>query len=54
MANWDLLSADMYGAVFLVNFADMTYRAAFTSDFVRLLPVMTGDQLADLSWLDDS
>ena len=33
MANWELRSDDVYGAVVLVNFAAMAYRAAFTADF---------------------
>jgi hypothetical protein len=33
MANWELGSDDVYGAVVLVNFAAMAYRAAFTADF---------------------
>ena len=51
MANWDLTSNDVYGAVFLVNFADLSYRAAFTSDLKRLRAISAVEQLADLSWL---
>jgi hypothetical protein len=52
MANWELGSQDVYGAVVLVNFATMAYRAAFTADFLHLHPVMEQRQLADLEWLD--
>ena len=54
MANWELHSADAYGAVVLVNFAAMAYRAAFTSDFQHLQPVQDASQLADLGWLAPS
>ena len=52
MANWELRSEDVYGAVVLVNFAAMAYRAALTRDFVHLHPVVEHAQLADLEWLD--
>jgi hypothetical protein len=47
MAEWDLQSDDIYGAVAQVNFADMVWRIAFTSDFEELLPVTDEAQLAD-------
>ena len=51
MAELGLRSADIYGAVAVVNFADMTWRVALTSDFSALLPVIRIDQLAHLNWL---
>jgi hypothetical protein len=51
MANWELRSDDVYGAVVLVNFAAMAYRAAFTADFQQLQPVRDLEQLGDLGWL---
>jgi hypothetical protein len=54
MTNWELHSADVYGAVVLVNFAAMAYRAAFTSDFQHLQPVQDIAQLANLAWLAPS
>ena len=51
MANWELRSDDVYGAVVLVNFAAMAYRAAFTADFQQLQPVRALEQLGDLGWL---
>ena len=51
MANWELRSDDVYGAVALVNFAAMAYRVAFTADFQQLEPVRDLDQLGDLGWL---
>ena len=50
MANWELHSDDVYGAVVLVNFAAMAYRAAFTADFSYLQPVRDLGQLTDLGW----
>ena len=54
MVNWELHSEDVYGAVVLVNFAAMAYRAAFTTDFQHLQPVQDISQLADLAWLAPS
>jgi hypothetical protein len=51
MANWDLASADVYGAVAVVNFAACAWRCAVTADFMTALPVTGVAQLADLSWL---
>ena len=51
MAELGLRSADIYGAVAVVNFADMTWRIALTSDFSSLSPVIHIGQLTDLNWL---
>jgi hypothetical protein len=51
MANWDLYSDDVYGAVMVVNFASRQWRCVLTGDFVTAQPVTTLAQLADLSWL---
>jgi hypothetical protein len=51
MANWDLSSDDVYGAVMVVNFASRQWRCVLTVDFVTAQPVTTLAQLADLSWL---
>lgn len=51
MAELGLDSADVYGAVVVVNFADLIWRCALTADFAVLHPVGTLDQLADLTWL---
>jgi hypothetical protein len=47
MASWDLQSADVYGAVVAINFADRTLHAAATSDFVEVHPVASLDQLVE-------
>ena len=51
MAELELRSTDIYGAVAVVNFADMTWRAALTADFLALRPVIRIGQLTQLNWL---
>lgn len=51
MAELGLRSADVYGAVAVINFADMTWRAALTADFSALSPVIHLGQLTRLDWL---
>jgi hypothetical protein len=51
MAELELHSADIYGAVAVINFADMTWRMALTSDFSALIPVTRAGQLTCLDWL---
>lgn len=51
MAELGLHSADIYGAVAAINFADMTWRVALTADFSTLSPVIHLGQLARLDWL---
>jgi hypothetical protein len=51
MAELGLRSAEIYGAVAALNFADMTWRIALTADFSALLPVIHFGQLIDLDWL---
>lgn len=51
MAEFGLRSADIYGAVAVVNFADLTWRVAMTADFSALRPVIHLGQLTHLNWL---
>lgn len=51
MADLGLRSADVYGAVAVINFADMTWRIALTADFSMLFPVTHLGQLTHLGWL---
>ena len=51
MAELRLRSADVYGAVAVINFADMTWRIALTADFSALSPVTHLGQLTRLGWL---
>jgi hypothetical protein len=52
MATLELESADVYGGVFVVQFAERAYRVALTSDFETLRPVTSQDELVELAWLD--
>ena len=49
MAEWELQSADLYGAVIAVNFADMAVRAVTSDDFVGWRPVASLAELVDLA-----
>jgi hypothetical protein len=51
MAELELRSDDVYGAVAVINFADMAWRMAVTSDFSVLVPVAHAGQLRCLDWL---
>lgn len=51
MVELELRSADLYGAVAVINFADMAWRMALTSDFSALIPVTEAGQLARLDLL---
>ena len=51
MAEFGLHRADIYGAVAVVNFSDMTWRMALTADFSALIPVTQAGQLTCLDWL---
>ncbi len=42
---------DVYGGVAIVNFADLTWKAALTGDSLAFEPVAAQEQLVDLSWL---
>jgi hypothetical protein len=51
MADWDLGSDDVYGAVAVVNLAAMQWRCVLTADFMRVHPLSNLDALADLGSL---
>ena len=51
MAELRLRSTDIYGAVAVINLADMTWRIALTAEFSTLSPVIHIGQLTDLGWL---
>ncbi|MBE0528832.1 MAG: hypothetical protein IH629_06485 [Thermoleophilia bacterium] len=53
MTDWGFTSADVYGAVLLISFAQGGFRLLFTSDFEHLRPVTESADLADLKWLDE-
>jgi hypothetical protein len=52
MADWELRSEDVYGAVALVSFHELGCKVALTSDFLSWCPVTRGAELDDLDWLD--
>lgn len=51
MAGLGLGSADVLGGIVAINFADLIWRAALTSDFVQLHSITSVEALADLAWL---
>ena len=52
MATLGVDSADVYGGVAVVQFAERAYRIGLTNDFEVLRPVESLVQLVDLDWLD--
>ncbi len=54
MHEFGLTSAEVYGAVVLVNFHDLLFKAALTRDFSNWRPVDRLDQLEELDWLEHS
>ena len=46
-----LQSADVYGGVVIINFADLEWRLGLTPDFSTLIPITKIEQLTNLSWL---
>ena len=51
MAELGFASSDVYGGVAIVNFADLTWKAAPTGDSLAFEPVSAQGQQEDLSWL---
>jgi hypothetical protein len=51
LAELELQACDLYGAVAVLNFADMAWRIALTADFSVLRPVARREQLGHLDWL---
>jgi hypothetical protein len=51
MAELGLDSADVYGGIVVINFADLTWRVGLTPDFAALIPVTGIQQLTDPSWI---
>jgi hypothetical protein len=51
LAELELQADDIYGAVAVVNFADLAWRIGLTADFSVLHPVTKPGQLAHLNWL---
>jgi hypothetical protein len=51
MSEWGITSEDVYGGLALINFAELRYKVALTSDFVTWQPIERLDQLRDVHWL---
>ena len=51
MADHDLVGVDVYGAVVVVNFALMQWKAAVTADFRAAHAITDTAQLEDIGWL---
>jgi hypothetical protein len=51
MAEWDLHALDIYGAIAVVDFTRVAWRAAVTSDYECFTPVQTPEQLRSPSSL---
>lgn len=52
MNEWDLTAVNIYGAVFLINLADLLLKAGVTEDFKQIIPLDHLEDLADLCLLD--
>jgi DNA/RNA non-specific endonuclease len=54
MSELGLGSADICGAVMIINFTDLTWRASLTTDFSALIPITNMEQLTDPGWLQSA
>jgi hypothetical protein len=53
MSEWGVTSDDVYGAIGLINFAELRFKIALTRDFARWHPIEHLEQLKTLDWLDN-
>jgi hypothetical protein len=51
MSEWDLRSADVFGAAVFVNFGLGAVKVGITATFLRFEPVRDAAELIDLDWL---
>jgi hypothetical protein len=54
MSKWGLDSADVYGAVVVINSAETAFNVAVPDDFHVFRPILTDDELTDLTGGDRS
>lgn len=54
MSEWGISSEDVYGAIVLINFHELLYKVALTSDFTTWQPINAHEHLEDLAWPDQS
>jgi hypothetical protein len=53
MSEWGVTSDDVYGAIALINFAELRFKMALTRDFATWHPIEHLEQLKTLDWLDN-
>ena len=53
MSDWGVTSDDVYGAIALINFAELRFKIALTRDFATWHPIEQLEQLETLDWLDN-
>jgi hypothetical protein len=52
MSEWGVTSDDVYGAIALINFAELRFKIALTRDFATWHAIEHLEQLKTLDWLD--
>ena len=53
MSEWGVTGDDVYGAIALINFAELRFKIALTRDFVTWHAIEQLEQLKTLDWLDN-
>jgi hypothetical protein len=53
MSEWGVTSDDVYGAIALINFAELRFKIALTLDFATWHAIEQLEQLKTLDWLDN-
>jgi hypothetical protein len=53
MSEWGVTSDDVYGAIALINFAELRFKIALTRDFATWHAIEQLEQLKTLDWLDN-
>jgi hypothetical protein len=53
MSEWAVTSDDIYGAIALINFAELRLKIALTRDFATWHPIGQLEQLKTLDWLEN-
>lgn len=52
MSEWGVTSDDVCGAIVLINFAELTFKVALSSDFTIWHAIEQVEQMETLDWLD--
>jgi hypothetical protein len=53
MSEWGVTSADVYGGIALINFAELRFKIALTRHFATWHAIEQFEQLKTLDWLDN-